>query len=198
MLLWIHDTRCEAKLISAKFLMLGDDLSVWDFLSSMTFDDFWFSKFHDFWWFLIFKVPWLFQKILFFQVFQTLWALTVDLLSFDKVIYKYFATQHLWHPPSCSSGWMRKHALMSIFVVGQQRIILTGVLPIGPLGRILCKIIILIKMWNLLFKQIYLNMSLANGCCECLKSSQDKMITFMLWLIGCPPKPSAVPNAHHP
>ena len=43
--------------------MLGNDLSVWDFLSSMTFDD--FSKFHDF--------PWLFQKILFFQVFQTLW-----------------------------------------------------------------------------------------------------------------------------
>ena len=37
MLLWIHDTRWEAKLISAKFLMLGDDLSVWDFLSSMTF-----------------------------------------------------------------------------------------------------------------------------------------------------------------
>ena len=63
MLLWIHDTRCEAKLISAKFLMLGDDLSVWDFLSSMTFDD--FSKFHDF--------PGLFQKILFFHVFQTLW-----------------------------------------------------------------------------------------------------------------------------
>ena len=27
-----------------------------------------FSKFHDFWWF--FKVPWLFQKILFFHVFQ--------------------------------------------------------------------------------------------------------------------------------
>ena len=51
-LLWIHDTRCEAKLISAQFPMLGDDLSVWDFLSSMTFDD--FSKFHDF--------PWLFQK----------------------------------------------------------------------------------------------------------------------------------------
>ena len=43
--------------------MLGDDLSVWDFLSSMTFDD--FSKLHDF--------PWLFEKILFFQVFQTLW-----------------------------------------------------------------------------------------------------------------------------
>ena len=37
MLLLIHDTRCEAKFISAKFLMLGDDLSVWDFLSSMTF-----------------------------------------------------------------------------------------------------------------------------------------------------------------
>ena len=37
MLLWIHDSRCEAKLISTKFLMLGDDLSVWDFLSSMTF-----------------------------------------------------------------------------------------------------------------------------------------------------------------
>ena len=35
--LWIHDTRCEAKLISAKFVMLGDDLSVVDFLSSMTF-----------------------------------------------------------------------------------------------------------------------------------------------------------------
>ena len=54
-LLWIHDTRCEAKLISAKFLMQGYDLSVWDLI----------SKFHDF--------PWLFQKILFFQVFQTLW-----------------------------------------------------------------------------------------------------------------------------
>ena len=37
MLLWIHDTRCEAKLISAKFLILGDDLSMRDFLSSMTF-----------------------------------------------------------------------------------------------------------------------------------------------------------------
>ena len=37
MLLWIHDTRCESKLISAKFPMLGDDLSVWDFQSSMTF-----------------------------------------------------------------------------------------------------------------------------------------------------------------
>ena len=37
MLLWIHDTGCEAKLISAKFLMLGDDLSVWNFLSSKTF-----------------------------------------------------------------------------------------------------------------------------------------------------------------
>ena len=36
-LIWIHDTRSEAKLISTKFLMLGDDLSVWDFLSSMTF-----------------------------------------------------------------------------------------------------------------------------------------------------------------
>ena len=63
----MHDTGYEAKLISVKFLMLGDDLSVWvipkfhDF--SMTFDD--FSKFHDF--------PLLFQKILFFQVFQTLW-----------------------------------------------------------------------------------------------------------------------------
>ena len=62
MLLWIHDTRCEAKLICAKFLMLGNDLSVWDFLrsmtlpwllmifqSSMTFDDFsrkfYFSRF---------------------------------------------------------------------------------------------------------------------------------------------------------
>ena len=39
--------------------------------------------------------------------------------------------QHFWHPPSCSSGWMRKHAFMSIFVVGHQRIILTRVLPIG-------------------------------------------------------------------
>ena len=38
--------------------------------------------------------------------------------------------QHFWHPPSCSSGWMRKHAFMSIFVIGHQRIILTGVLPI--------------------------------------------------------------------
>ena len=50
MLLWIHDTRCEAKLISAKFLMLGDDLSVWDFLSSMTFP--WLLM-------IFFKVPWL-------------------------------------------------------------------------------------------------------------------------------------------
>ena len=38
--------------------------------------------------------------------------------------------QHFWHPPSCSSGWIRKHAFMSIFVVGHQRLILTGVLPI--------------------------------------------------------------------
>ena len=37
MFLWIHDTRCEAKLISAEFLILGDDLSVWDFQSSLTF-----------------------------------------------------------------------------------------------------------------------------------------------------------------
>ena len=34
---WIHDTGDEAKVISVKFLMLGDDLSVWDFQSSMTF-----------------------------------------------------------------------------------------------------------------------------------------------------------------
>ena len=38
--------------------------------------------------------------------------------------------QHIWHPPSCSSGCMRKHAFLSIFVVGHQRIILTGVLPV--------------------------------------------------------------------
>ena len=38
--------------------------------------------------------------------------------------------QHLWHLSPCSNGWMRKHAFMSIFVVGHQRIILTGVLPI--------------------------------------------------------------------
>ena len=37
MLLWIHDSRCETKRISAKFLMLGGDLLMWDFLSSMTF-----------------------------------------------------------------------------------------------------------------------------------------------------------------
>ena len=70
MLLQIHDTRDEAKLISVKFLIIsnapgwfiGMGFSKFhDF--SMTFDD--FSKFHDF--------PWLFQKILFFQVFQTLW-----------------------------------------------------------------------------------------------------------------------------
>ena len=48
----ISDDRCEAKLISAKFLMLGDDLLVWDFLSSMTFLDFsrrlYFSRFSKF------------------------------------------------------------------------------------------------------------------------------------------------------
>ena len=38
--------------------------------------------------------------------------------------------QHFWYKPSCSSGWTRKHAFMSIFVIGHQRIILTGVLPI--------------------------------------------------------------------
>ena len=38
--------------------------------------------------------------------------------------------QHFWYTPSCSSGWTRKHAFMSIFVIGHQRIILTGVLPI--------------------------------------------------------------------
>ena len=32
--------------------------------------------------------------------------------------------------PLCSSGWMRKHAFLSTFVVGHQRIILTGVLSI--------------------------------------------------------------------
>ena len=63
--------------------MLGDDLSVWfskfhDF--SMTFDD--FSNFQDF--------PGLFQKILFFQVFQTLWEpcqmnhLEWKFINFDK------------------------------------------------------------------------------------------------------------------
>ena len=31
--------------------------------------------------------------------------------------------------PSCSCGWTRKHAFISIFVIGHQRIILTGVLP---------------------------------------------------------------------
>ena len=71
MLLWINDTGDEAKLISVKFVMPGNKWFIGmgfakfhDF--SMTFDD--FSKFHDF--------PWLFQKILFFQVFQvfqTLW-----------------------------------------------------------------------------------------------------------------------------
>ena len=43
--------------------------------------------------------------------------------------------QHFWHPPSCSSGWMRKHAFMSIFVIGHQRIILTGVLPIRSIEK---------------------------------------------------------------
>ena len=38
--------------------------------------------------------------------------------------------QHFWYTPSCSSGWTRKHAFMNIFVIGHQRIILTGVLPI--------------------------------------------------------------------
>ena len=58
---------------------------------------------------------------------------TLDLLSFDKSDYKHFATQGytaFWHPPSCSSDWMIKHAFMSIFIVGHQRIILTGVLPV--------------------------------------------------------------------
>ena len=47
------------------------------------------------------------------------------------MLHKYI--QHFWHPPSCSSGWMRmrKHAFMSIFVVGHQRIILTTILPIA-------------------------------------------------------------------
>ena len=51
-----------------------------------------------------------------------------------KVIYKHFATQRytaFLAPPPCSSGWMRKHAFMSIFVAGHQRTILTGVLPIA-------------------------------------------------------------------
>ena len=49
------------------------------------------------------------------------------------MIYKHFATHRCTAflvPPSCSSGWIRKHAIMSIFVVGHQRIILTRVLPI--------------------------------------------------------------------
>ena len=67
-LLWINDTGDEAKLISVKFLMPGNEWFIGIGFSmfhdfSMTFGD--FSKFHDF--------PWLFQKILFFQVFQTLW-----------------------------------------------------------------------------------------------------------------------------
>ena len=55
MLLRIHVTRCEAKLISAKFLMLGDDFLVCNFLSSITFP--WLlmifqssMTFHDFSW----------------------------------------------------------------------------------------------------------------------------------------------------
>ena len=46
--------------------------------------------------------------------------------------------QHFWHLPSCSSGWMRKHAFVSIFVVGHQRIILTGVLPIDQRIYLVC------------------------------------------------------------
>ena len=44
--------------------------------------------------------------------------------------------QHFWHPPSCASGWMRKHVFMGIFVVGHQIIILTGVLSIDELVSI--------------------------------------------------------------
>ena len=46
-----------------------------------------------------------------------------------------FKHSGLWHLPSYSSGWMRKHAFMSIFVIGHQRIILTGVLPIATAGQ---------------------------------------------------------------
>ena len=52
---------------------------------------------------------------------------TLDLLSYT-LLHK--DIQHFWHLPSYSSGWMSKHAFMSIFVIGHQRIILTGVLPI--------------------------------------------------------------------
>ena len=55
------------------------------------------------------------------------------------MLHKYI--QHFWHPPSRSSGWMRmrKHAFMSIFVVGHQRIILTTILPIAHSSYIIYK-----------------------------------------------------------
>ena len=49
------------------------------------------------------------------------------------MIYIHFATQRytaFLATTPCSCGWMRKHVFMNIFVVGHQRIILTGVLPI--------------------------------------------------------------------
>ena len=54
--------------------------------------------------------------------------LTTDSPLINTLLHK--DIQHFWHRPSCSSGWMKKHAFMSIFFVGHQRIILTGVLPI--------------------------------------------------------------------
>ena len=51
---------------------------------------------------------------------------------------------------------MRKHAFMSIFVVGYQRIILTGVLPIGPLRTDVSHIIFKIETFS--FNKMLLQM----------------------------------------
>ena len=66
--------------------------------------------------------------------------------------------QYFWHPPSCSSGTVRKHAFMSIFVVGHHRIILTRVLPIGkssggPVTQSSCHLVLVtLKKHNASFK----------------------------------------------
>ena len=57
---------------------------------SMTFDD--ISKFHDF--------PWYFQKILVFQVFQTLWELCGE--AFNMFLWHQFCTCRLIATKTCA------------------------------------------------------------------------------------------------
>ena len=89
-----------------------------------------------------------------------------------KVIYKHFANQRytaFLAPPPCSSGWMRKHAFMSIFVAGHQRTILTGVLPIG--GQ--C-----VTFVDILF---FLNLKYRLKVCQPLHRWKQRFSHFIKW-----------------